>query len=68
MKIPGIGEATAERLFKAGLKSVAMLAATDMEQLAAIPGVGEKTAATWIEEAVKMINQETGAAETADSR
>ena len=68
MKIPGIGEATAERLFKAGLKSVAMLAATDMEQLAAIPGVGEKTAATWIEEAIKMINQETGTGEAVNSR
>ena len=60
MKIPGIGEATAERLFKAGLKSMAMLAAADAEQLAAIPGVGEKTARCWIEEAGKMIDQETG--------
>ena len=51
MKIPGIGEATADRLFKAGLKSVAMLAAADSEQLAVIPGVGEKTASTWIDEA-----------------
>jgi 2-polyprenyl-6-methoxyphenol hydroxylase-like FAD-dependent oxidoreductase len=61
MKIPGIGEATAERLFKAGLKSVAMLASADTEQLAAIPGVGEKTAAMWLEEAVKIIDGETGA-------
>jgi N utilization substance protein A len=60
MKIPGIGEATAERLFKAGLKSVAMLATADTEQLAAIPGVGEKTAALWLEEAVKIIDRETG--------
>jgi len=58
MKIPGIGEATAERLFKVGLKSMAMLAAADSEQLAAIPGVGEKTAAIWIEEAGKMLDQE----------
>jgi N utilization substance protein A len=67
MKIPGVDEATAERLFKAGLKSVAMLAAADVEQLAAIPEVGEKTAAIWIDEAVRIINQE-GAAETANSR
>jgi N utilization substance protein A len=58
MKIPGIGEATAERLFKLGLKSPAMLATADAEQLAAIPGVGEKTAEMWIKEAVKIIDQE----------
>ena len=39
----------------------------DLEQLAAIPGVGEKTAAMWLEEAVKMINQETGTGETVNS-
>ena len=60
MKIPGIGEVTAERLFKVGLKSLAMLAAADSEQLAAIPGVSEKTAAIWIQEAGKMIDQEAG--------
>jgi len=60
MKVPGIGEATADRLFKAGLKSVAMLAAADSEQLAVIPGVGEKTASTWIAEAGKIIDQEAG--------
>jgi N utilization substance protein A len=60
MKIPGIGEATAERLFKAGLKSVAMLASADSEQLASIPGVGEKTASMWIAEAGKIIDQEAG--------
>jgi len=60
MKIPGIGEATAERLFKAGLKSAAILAAADSEQLASIPGVGEKTASIWIAEAGKIIDQEAG--------
>jgi N utilization substance protein A len=58
MKIPGIGEVTAEKLVKVGLKSVAMLAAADSEQLAAIPGVGETTAEHWIKEASKVINQE----------
>ena len=57
MKIPGIGEATAERLFKVGLKSMAMLAAADSEQLAAIPGVGERRRHL-IEEAGKMLDQE----------
>jgi len=60
MKITGIGEATAERLFKAGFKSMAMLAAADSEQLAAIPGVGEKTASLWIAEAGKLIDREAG--------
>ncbi len=58
MKIPGIGEITAEKLVKVGLKSVAMLAAADSQQLAAIPGVGEATAAHWIQEASKVLNQE----------
>ncbi|OHE22903.1 MAG: transcription termination/antitermination protein NusA [Syntrophobacterales bacterium RBG_19FT_COMBO_59_10] len=60
MKITGIGEATAERLFKAGLKSLAMLAAADSEHLASIPGIGEKTASLWIAEAGKIIDREAG--------
>ena len=59
MSIPGIGETTAERLFKAGLKSVAMLASADAEQLAAIPGIGEKTAELWVKEAIRKIDEET---------
>jgi N utilization substance protein A len=57
MKIPGIGEATAERLFKEGLKSVMAIAAADVETLAAIPGIGEKSAQQWIEAAGKLIDQ-----------
>ncbi len=57
MKIPGIGEATAERLFKEGLKSVMAVAASDVETLSAIPGVGEKSAQQWIEAAGKLIDQ-----------
>jgi transcription termination/antitermination protein NusA len=67
MKIPGIGEVTAERLFKSGLKSLAMLAAADSEQLAAMPGVGEKTAVLWIEEAGKIIGQEAEAQKNAQA-
>jgi len=37
-----------------------MLAAADSEQLATIPGVGEKTASMWIAEAGKIIDQEAG--------
>lgn len=58
MKIPGVGEAMAERLFKEGLKSVAMIASMDPEALSTIPGVGEKTASMWIEEATKIIDEE----------
>ncbi|MHB8827975.1 MAG: transcription termination factor NusA [Syntrophales bacterium] len=60
MEISGIGEANAEKLFAAGLKSVAMLAAADAEQLAALPGVGEATAEAWIKEAGIVIDKEIG--------
>jgi len=58
MKIPGIGEATAERLFDEGFKSVSMVAAADPEMLSSIPGVGEKSASQWIEAAGRIIEQE----------
>ncbi|MBN1662640.1 MAG: transcription termination/antitermination protein NusA [Deltaproteobacteria bacterium] len=58
MKIPGIGEAMAERLFKEGFKSVAMIATMDPDALSTIPGIGQKTATLWIEEAGKIIDQE----------
>jgi N utilization substance protein A len=60
MKIPGIEEAMAEKLFKTGLKSVAMLAAADAEQLAKLPGVGDTAAEAWIKEAEIVIDRETG--------
>lgn len=60
MKIPGIGKVMAERLYKEGLKSVAVIAAADSEMLSSIPGIGEKTAALWIKEAGEIINQEIG--------
>jgi N utilization substance protein A len=60
MKIPGIGEATAERLFDGGFKSIAMIAAADSDMLSSIQGVSEKSASQWIEAAGKMIDQETG--------
>ena len=55
--ITGVGEATAERLFKEGLKSVMAIAASDVETLSAIPGVGEKSARQWIEAAGKILDQ-----------
>jgi len=58
-KISGIGPAMAEKLFASGIKSIAMLAAMEPEALSAIPGVGEKTGAEWIEEAIRLLDEET---------
>ncbi|MCX5841670.1 MAG: transcription termination factor NusA [Deltaproteobacteria bacterium] len=58
MKIPNIDEATAEHLFNQGLKSIAAIAAADVESLSSIPGINGQKASAWIEEAGKMINQE----------
>jgi N utilization substance protein A len=60
MKISGIGEATAERLFEEGFKSIAMIAAADADMLSSIQGVSEKSASQWIEAAGRIIEQETG--------
>lgn len=59
MQIPGIGPAMAEKLFAQGIKSIAMLAAMEPESLSAIPGVGEKTSTEWIEEAIRLLDEET---------
>jgi N utilization substance protein A len=48
----------AEKLFNSGIKSIAMLAAVEPEVLSAIPGVGEKTAHEWTEQAVKILEEE----------
>ena len=58
-KIPGIGPAMAEKLFAQGIKSIAMLAAMEPEALSEIPGVGEKTSTEWIEEAIRLLDEET---------
>ena len=58
LKIPGIGEATAERLFDEGFKSIAMVAAADPEMLSAVQGVSELSASQWIEAAGRIIEQE----------
>jgi len=59
MRIPGMDEAMAERLYSEGFKSIAMIATTDPDMLSTIQGVGEKSASQWIEEAVRIIDQET---------
>jgi N utilization substance protein A len=58
MKINGLEEADAEKLFAAGLKSVAMLAAADAEQLSALAGIDRDDAEAWIKEAEMVIDQE----------
>ncbi len=58
-KVPGIGPAMVEKLMAAGIKSIAMLAATEPEVLAEIPGVGEKTSQEWIQEAIRILDEET---------
>jgi len=65
MKIPGVGEATAERLFGEGFKSIAMIAAADPDMLSSLQGVGEKSASQWIEAAGQIIEQETMEAKSA---
>jgi len=49
----------AEKLFAQGVKSIAMLAAMEPEALSSIPGVGEKTSTEWIEEAIRLLDEET---------
>ena len=63
MKIPDIDETTAEQLFSQGLKSIAAIAAADLESLSAIPGIDGQKASAWIEEAGKIINQNNVAAD-----
>ncbi len=48
----------AEKLFSKGIKSVAMIAATEPELLSQIPGIGEKKAQEWIETAGKILSEE----------
>ena len=57
-KIAGVGPAMAEKLFSKGIKSIAMVAATEPELLSQIPGIGEKTAQQWIEMAGKILSEE----------
>jgi hypothetical protein len=51
----------AEKLFNKGIKSIAMLAAVEPEVLSEIPGVGEKTAHEWTEQAVRILDEEASA-------
>jgi N utilization substance protein A len=59
MKITGMEEATAEKLFDKGVKSMAMIASADPEMLSSISGIEDATTALWIEEAGRIIDEET---------
>jgi N utilization substance protein A len=64
-KITGIGPAMAEKLFSKGIKSIAMIAAVEPEIISSIPGVGEKMAQQWIEDAGRLLDEEAVANKTA---
>ncbi|HPK52944.1 MAG TPA: transcription termination factor NusA [Smithellaceae bacterium] len=64
-KITGIGPAMAEKLFSKGIKSIAMIAAAEPETLSSIPGVSEKIAQQWIEDAGKVLDEEANRNKTA---
>jgi N utilization substance protein A len=58
MEIPGIGERTADLLYKEGFRSVAAIASAEPEMLSPIKGVSVEKAATWIEMAMKIVDSE----------
>lgn len=58
-RITGIGPAMAEKLFSHGFKSIAMIATAEPDALSSIPGVGEKMVGLWIEEASRILDEET---------
>jgi N utilization substance protein A len=60
MRLQGMDESLAEKLFKEGFKSISTIASADTGSLAAVPGVEEKNAQAWIEEAGKIMAGESG--------
>ena len=58
MRVTGIGEHTAELLYREGFKSLSLLASAEPEMLATIKGVSEDKARAWIREAGEMIADE----------
>lgn len=60
IRIRGIGPTAAERLTKAGIKSVAEIANSRSEELAWVKGIGIVSAQKIIENALELINLEKG--------
>ena len=56
-QLDGIGAKMTERLAEADIGSVQRLAASNVETLSKVPGIGEKTAETLIEKAAAMVKQ-----------
>ncbi len=64
--VNGVGPSLEARLKEGGLTTVQQLAAATVEQLTAIKGVGEKTAAALVEAAKEALQQATQAAPAAE--
>ena len=65
--ISGIGDATAKLLKTHGIDSVEAVATAEIEQLAAVPGIGPSRAAALRESARRMLPDTTAGAEGPDA-
>jgi len=59
--IRGIGAKTAKRLKQAGIADIEDLALAEVEELVAIPGISEKRATQWLEQALEVIGSHSSA-------
>ncbi len=57
-------ERVAEQLWQDGFKTVAMIATSDLEMLTSATGISKELAQKWVQEAVRLIDEETAAKET----
>lgn len=64
MRLPGMEERVAEQLWQDGFKTVAMIATSDLEMLTSATGISKELAQKWVQEAVRLIDEETAAKET----
>ena len=65
--ISGVGVATAQRLKTRGIDSVEAVAQASIEQLAAVPGIGEKRAAALRESARRLLPDTAAGAESSEA-
>ncbi|MBD2463932.1 DEAD/DEAH box helicase [Oscillatoria sp. FACHB-1407] len=59
--IRGIGAKTAKRLKQAGIADIEDLALAELEELVAIPGISEKRATQWLEQALEVVGSHSSA-------
>ncbi len=57
MALPDMSETIAEGLLKEGIKSLAMIAAVDVETLMTVPGVSREQAEVWMQAATRMLEE-----------